>query len=356
MSLRARLLLAFAYVLVLVIVALEVPLALNLSRRVDAEIKSEAQGQAQLLAAGAQGRLDDSTQLQALVESSAERDLGGRVIVVDEDGTLLADSADPGAAAADESHEPARYQQALNGEASQGERHSQELDEDLLFTAVPIVDDGRPEGAVRVTQGVDAVNREVRNDIIALIGVGVVALLLGLAVAWVLAGSLAKPLRGLAASARRVAGGDLYARAEVEGSSEQKEVRHGLQRHDRPPRTLAAGAGGVRGQRVSSAADPTHGPTVKARGRRRQDGRPGRARRARRRRARDGAPCAPARRAARRWRASASGPSRSLWTWATRPPPHSSAGDDRRAGAATSWWWTRDSRRRCAPRPRTWPR
>ena len=96
MSLRARLLLAFAYVLVLVIVALEVPLALNLSKRVDAEIKSEAQGQTQLLAAGASGRLDDEAQLRALVESS-EQDLGGRVIVVDEDGALLADSANPGA-------------------------------------------------------------------------------------------------------------------------------------------------------------------------------------------------------------------------------------------------------------------
>ena len=59
MSLRARLLAAFAYVLVLVIVALLVPLALNLSRRVDAEIRSEAQGQAQLLAAFASGRLDE---------------------------------------------------------------------------------------------------------------------------------------------------------------------------------------------------------------------------------------------------------------------------------------------------------
>ena len=36
MSLRTRLLAAFAYVLVLVIVALEVPLTLNVSRRVDA--------------------------------------------------------------------------------------------------------------------------------------------------------------------------------------------------------------------------------------------------------------------------------------------------------------------------------
>ena len=54
--------------LVLVIVALEVPLALGLSKRVDAEIKSEAQVRRQLLAAGASGRLDDREQLQALAE------------------------------------------------------------------------------------------------------------------------------------------------------------------------------------------------------------------------------------------------------------------------------------------------
>ena len=67
-SLRARLLAAFAYVLVLVIVALEVPLALNLSRRVDAEIKSEAQGQAALLAATAAGRLGDREELRRILE------------------------------------------------------------------------------------------------------------------------------------------------------------------------------------------------------------------------------------------------------------------------------------------------
>ncbi len=42
--------------------------------------------------------------------------------------------------------------------------------------------------------------------------------------AWLLAGSLARPLRGLAGTARAVAGGDLDARARVEGSSEQREV------------------------------------------------------------------------------------------------------------------------------------
>ena len=113
---------------------------------------------------------------------------------------------------------------ALAGRPSQGTRRSDSLDEDLLFTSVPVLVQGRRAGAVRVTQGVHAVRSEVRNDVIALIGVGLVALLLGLAVAWFLAGSLAKPLRSLARAARRVSAGDLDARAPVEGSSEQREV------------------------------------------------------------------------------------------------------------------------------------
>ena len=53
LSLRVRLLLALAYVLVLAIVALEVPLALQLGRRVDAEVRSQATSQADVVAATA---------------------------------------------------------------------------------------------------------------------------------------------------------------------------------------------------------------------------------------------------------------------------------------------------------------
>lgn len=222
MSLRARLVVAFTYVLVLVIVALEVPLALNLSKRVDTEIKSEAQSQARLLAAGASGRLSDRAQLDRLVKSAAAT-LGGRVIVVDGQGRVLADSAGPGSRGEQYGSRP-EIRSALQGRPTQGERHSDLLGENLLFTAVPVAVNGRAAGAVRVTESVDAVNREQRNDVIALVGVGAVALLLGLVVAWLLAGSLAKPLRGLAGTARRVAHGDLDARASVEGSAEQREV------------------------------------------------------------------------------------------------------------------------------------
>jgi two-component system, OmpR family, sensor kinase len=222
MSLRARLVVGFTYVLVLVVVALEVPLALNLSKRVDAEIKTEAQSQAQLLAAGASGRLSDRDQLKRLVESSAST-LGGRVLVVNDRGRVLADSAGEASRSTSYASRP-EISSALQGRPTQGERHSDLLDEDLLFTAVPVAVNGRAAGAVRITQSVDAVNTEQRNDVIALVGVGAVALLLGLFVAWLLAGSLAKPLRGLAGTARRVAHGDLDARARVEGSAEQQEV------------------------------------------------------------------------------------------------------------------------------------
>jgi two-component system, OmpR family, sensor kinase len=221
-SLRARLVVAFTYVLVLVIVALEVPLAVNLPKRVDAEIKGDARDQAVLVAAGASGRLTDQRELNRLVET-AERTLGGRVMVVDARGRVLADSAGPGTRG-ERYGTRQEVRVALSGRSIQGERHSDLLDEDLLFTAEPIAAGGRTVGAVRVTESVDAVKEEQRNDVLALVGVGLVALLLGIVVAWLLAGSLASPLRDLARAARRLASGDLDARAKVEGSAEQREL------------------------------------------------------------------------------------------------------------------------------------
>ena len=224
MSLRTRLLAAFAYVLVLVIVALEVPLVLNVARRVDAEVKGQAAAQAQLVAASASGRMDDPGDLQRVSEEAA-RDLGGRVIVVDEAGQLVADSAR--STPSSYADRPEIRTALQDGRVAQGRRFSETLGESLLYTAVPIVEgDAGQVGAVRVTQNVEAIDRRVRRDVLGLIGIGVIALVLGLVFAWFLAGTLARPLQRLAAAARRVEAGDLEARAEPEGSTEHREVAH----------------------------------------------------------------------------------------------------------------------------------
>jgi len=93
MSLRLVLLAAFAYVLLLAILALEVPLALNVSDRINAEVKAQTASEAQLVAASVSGR--EGRALDRIVRTAA-RQLGGRVIVVDERGRLVSDSAGPG--------------------------------------------------------------------------------------------------------------------------------------------------------------------------------------------------------------------------------------------------------------------
>ena len=221
MSLRARLLAAFAYTLLIVIVALEVPLATNLDDRVTAEVEADSAAQAQVVAASVGDQLDRPARLERVTDEASRR-LGGRVFIVDGRARLLADSSGEvarGSIFTSETHPP--LVKALNGEIGQG-THPPDLD--VLSTAVPIVRNGRTIGALEVEQSLETVNAEVRKDVAALIGVGVLALALGLGVAWILAGSIAGPLHSLADAARRMAGGDLSARAPVRGSSEQVEV------------------------------------------------------------------------------------------------------------------------------------
>jgi signal transduction histidine kinase len=220
MSLRLRLLVAFAYVSLLILVALEVPLALNLSRRINAEVRDDAASQAFVVAAGASGRMNSPKELRKLVHDAGAQ-LGARVIVVDARGRLKADSA--GAAPQTSYRSRPEIRRALSGQRAQGQRHSDTLGQDLLYTAVPVTNVG-VVGAVRVTQNVDAVGHRIRRSILVLIAIGGFALLIGLVIAWFLAGSLSRPLRDLARTARRVEEGDLDARAELAGPEEQREV------------------------------------------------------------------------------------------------------------------------------------
>ncbi len=220
MSLRLRLLLAFAYGFLLIVIALEVPLALNLRSRVDAEVRNDAAGQAHIVAAQASGSMNHPAQLRRIADQAASQ-LGARVIVVDSTGMLRADSA--GSPRRSFASRP-EIRIALTGRTAQGTRHSDTLGEDILYSAVPVTDAGRVAGAVRVTQSMGAVHDRVRRSVLAFAAIGAAALGLGLVLAWFLADSLSRPLRKLAATARRVEEGDLEARAEVTGATEQREV------------------------------------------------------------------------------------------------------------------------------------
>jgi signal transduction histidine kinase len=200
-----------------------VPLAVSLRDRVDSEVKGQAQSQADVVAASASELLGPTERpaLNRLVLISADS-VRGRVIVVDRRGRLLADSTGTPAGRSYASRPEVRA--ALHGRSEQITRNSRTLGTEILATAVPVLEQGRTSGAVRVTQSVAAVNRAVRTSILNLAALGGIVLLLGLAAGALIARQIALPIRRLDRAARSVASGDLSATATVEGSAEQRSL------------------------------------------------------------------------------------------------------------------------------------
>jgi signal transduction histidine kinase len=210
--------------LVLAIIAFGVPLAVNLSARVNAEVRTQAQAQADLVAATAADLLGsiDRAKLNTLMRTAAAS-VRGRVLIVNASGRVLADSAGPAELGSSYASRP-EIKVALAGRQVQVQRASRTLDQQILATAVPIIRQGRPVGAARVTQSVTAVSAAVKRAELGLALIGLIVLGLGLFAGAVIAAQVSRPINRLEAVARRVSQGDLTARAQVEGSREQRSL------------------------------------------------------------------------------------------------------------------------------------
>jgi len=210
-------------VLLLALIALGVPLALSLRDRVDSEVRSQASSQAQVVATTASEAISppEFRTLDKLVRISAAS-VRGRVIIVDATGRLLADSA--GAPRGRRYADRPEVREALRGREDQLTRNSETLGTEILATAVPVLEHGRPHGAVRITQSVDAVHRAVRTSILDVAALAGIVLVLGMIAGALIAQQIARPIRRLDRAARQVADGDLDASVVVEGSTEQRSL------------------------------------------------------------------------------------------------------------------------------------
>ncbi|HEU4356287.1 MAG TPA: ATP-binding protein [Actinomycetota bacterium] len=208
----------------MVFIALGVPLAVNLDQRATLELETEALIQAQGIAGriGAENMTPQNRDvLESLVRESAAQ-VGGRVIVVDADGILIADSAGP-LNLGDNYANGARPEvdAALGGQPDSQIRFSEELGMDLLATGVPIQDEQLLVGAVRITKPMSEVRSQTRRATLGLLAVALAGLASGLLLAWALASSFARPLRRLADASERLGAGDLSARSERVGGAEE---------------------------------------------------------------------------------------------------------------------------------------
>ncbi len=230
MSFRTRLLLAAFYVLSAVVIALAVPLALTVERRASSDFETATLGDAAILAARvadlvpADASQANAAELRAIrdlvdqgVRSGDKRvvvtDAGGRVVV---DSTGLARIGVPYASSA----RPELREALFRGRIDTRRRFSESLGEELLLVTIPVVDQGRVVGAVRVSAGTADVAAGVRASWLRLALLGLAVVVAGLILAWLLARPLVRQIDRLSDAAARLGRGERGARAPEEGPAE----------------------------------------------------------------------------------------------------------------------------------------
>jgi signal transduction histidine kinase len=210
-----RLLLSYLSITAFVLLILEIPLALTYEHSERDRLAADVERDARVLATRVEGTLAGRTQadMQQLADEY-QQTVGGRVVIVDQDGQSVADSG--ATTPRDFSTRPELSEALATGDVASGTRHSDTLDQSLLYVAVPVASSGQVLGAVRITFPTTELDARVRRYWLSLAALGGVVLVAVAGVGFVLARSVTGPVRDLEQVADRLAAGDLTARASVD--------------------------------------------------------------------------------------------------------------------------------------------
>lgn len=130
---------------------------------------------------------------QATADATADR-TGARVVVVDSDVTLVADSDSSGL---DRMFDRPEIEAALAGELASDVRPSVTLNDDLRYVAAPIIQNFKVVAVVRLSLSESAVDSEVLIAELWLIAFVASVILAAALVAWFLSRSIARPVDAL---------------------------------------------------------------------------------------------------------------------------------------------------------------
>lgn len=240
-----RLILAMAVLVALVAAALAIPMAIVVANDQRAAFISGLEVDTLTTAASMSAEPFVDWQSTAVETALAT---GARVVVVGPDRTLRADS---GETVLDRPFDRPEIVAALNGSLTSDIRMSQTMGEDLRYVAAPIIQNYDVVGAVRLSLPESNVNEEVQETQRWLTLFVITVVITAGLVAWILARSIAAPLRHLAQVAEDLPD-DLDLRAEVtEGPPEVRAVAIALN-------GTAQRLSGILGRTQRVAADASH--------------------------------------------------------------------------------------------------
>jgi signal transduction histidine kinase len=212
-----RILLSYLSLTIFALAVLVVPLGVSFQRNERHDLTAKVERDAVALASLAEDTLQgtpggvDLAGLETIADRY-ERDTGGRVVIVDAQGTGVVDTDPPAPGPRSFASRP-EIAQALQGAVATGVRSSSTLGTDLLYVAVPVASGGVVHGAVRITYPMSAVESRITRYWLILAAIAAVVLaVVGVVGLW-LARWVSRPLADVERAAAAVGAGDLSARA-----------------------------------------------------------------------------------------------------------------------------------------------
>jgi len=212
---RRRLLASYLTITLVVLLLLEIPLGVVYASEQRRRLTASVERDALALSIRAEEGLEehDPKSVRKLADEYRVR-TGGRVLVVDRHGAVIADS-DPHAEPEGSYRDRPEIRAALQRRETKGSRYSRTLGHDILYFAVPIVNGSTLVGALRVTYPTSFVDGRIARGWWVLVAIGVIALLVVFVVSLRLARQFTQPIDRLVSTSARFGQGDLAARADV---------------------------------------------------------------------------------------------------------------------------------------------
>ena len=149
--------------------------------------------------------------------------INARITVIDKEGTVLADTEkDP---ATMESHKiRPEVIDALSSGVGKSMRFSVTLEEEMLYVALPIEQDSKVLGVVRMSIPLKQINSLLRDlQLRIIIGIALITLL-SIGIAFLLSRGLSKPVSALVQAAKSFAKGEFRTRVYLQAGGELKEL------------------------------------------------------------------------------------------------------------------------------------
>lgn len=200
-----RLLIGYVTITLFVAAVLAIPFGLFFAARQRERFTVALERDATVLAAFYEDALQEGLTASPEPGLAYAAQSGARVVVTNQAGITLVDSG--GGPPRDFSSRP-EVQEALSGRRSSGSRHSNTLDTDLFYVAVPVASGDNVFGSVRLTFPTAEVDRQIHRFWFGLGVVALIAMAGTVTIGVVVSRSVTRPIRELQVGANAIAGGD----------------------------------------------------------------------------------------------------------------------------------------------------